>query len=321
MPLFSQVHTDGPLANLSVARPPQGFAANSAFPILNVAKKSDLYYIYDDEQSFRRQSDDSVNPGSGTNQSDAAVTTGSYTTGGHGLHEVISAEDLANADVPIALAADAVERLVQKLSVNKEVAAATSLNASLTGSQTAAANGGVSGWNNTTTGTPIADIIAGIEQIETAGGVRPNVMIMDSAVWHNLRHHPDISALVVSGQDTTNNNPANISTQGVANLFGFDEVVVSRAVKNTAIMNQTPAPSRVWSDDCYILHSPPSPGLKSFSCGKQFTWLGGGAASNGFRVRTWFDNKIESDVVEVKAYYDLKIVSATAGYRISNCTN
>jgi hypothetical protein len=282
---------------------------------MNVAKKSDIYYIFDDEQEYRRETDDSVNPGSGTNQSDAAVTTATYTTGGHGLHEVITAEDIANADVPITLAADAVERLVQKLSVGKEIAAAAALNSALTGSQTAAAS---NGWNNESTGTPVPDIIAGIEQIETAAGVRPNIMIMDSTVWHDLRHHPDILERVVSNSASTNDNPANISTKGVAEIFDLEDVIVSRAVKNTAIEGQTASASRVWSDDVYLLHSPPSPGLKSFGCGKQFTWLGGGAASNGFRVRTWFDEEIEADKVEVKAYYDLKVVSSTAGYRISN---
>lgn len=316
MPLISQVHVNKALTNLTLARPAQNFIAGELFPTLQVQKQSDTYFIHDSDQDFKRLSDDARRPGAAANEVDDDLTTATYFTGGHALKKIVTNEEEANADTALRPKADATTYLVEKVSVNKEVAAHTALNAALTGNQTAAAS---NGWNDYTDGDPIGDILTGIEAVEDNGGVRPNKIAMDSKVWHDVRHHPDIVERVISGGGVTNENPANISLNAFAGLFDLEMAVVTNAIKNTAIEGQSASSSRIWSDDVYIVWADPNPGIKTFTNAVSFTWLGAaGTANNGFRVREWFDEEREGTMVQVQAYYDLKVVAATAGYRISN---
>jgi hypothetical protein len=107
-----------------------------------------------------------------------------------------------------------------------------------------------------------------------------------------------------------------VSTQVIASLFGFDEILLSDAIKNTAIEGQAASTSVVWGDDVYVFYRPPSPGMMVPAMGYRFDWSPFSGSPNGWMVNRWREEGIHSDMVEVMKYYDQRIILATAGYRL-----
>jgi hypothetical protein len=264
-------------------------------------------------KEYARLTDDTVQSGSATKMTSRAVTNASYDTEGHALKDFISIEENANADPAIQadLRVGTTQFLLEKVLVNKEVEAKTIADAGI--SATAAA---ATGWDQDT-GVPVTDITTAINTIETAAGKTPNIMCMDTLVFRALQNHPDIIERVQAGGGVRNDNPAQATLAGIEQLFGL-KVVLSSAVKNTAIEGQTASNSRVWSDTVYFMFNAPAPGRRIYSCGMGFQWLGAGVATNGFRVDRWSDKDPEGEFIRVKKYYDQKIIADAAGYRLTN---
>jgi len=309
------VHLTSILDNLSIARPRQSFIANALFPSVPVKKQYDTYYIFDAAGEARRVVDDNREKGSTTNLIDQEYTTDTYACTGHALAEKTPIEDIENSDTPISLLQDAMDTVVDELMVRKEVRAKAALDAALTSNQTDSA---AFVWTGAT-GVPVADINAGITAIESYGGGKPNVMTMDSISWRALKNNAEIIERVVGGG--TNDNPAEVSKAGVAALFDLERIEVSTAIKNTAVKGQSASDSRVWGTDVYLAHVASVPGLKNPTMGMEFNWqIPKGQYIDGWRVKNWYDEDIDSFMTQVMQYYNLVVTAATRGYRISGVT-
>lgn len=312
MPSVKSSHVNRPLTNFAEGYPQQDFAGPRVLATLPVKKKSDLYYIFDVAREGIGIVDDKREPGAEAREVDFKLTSDSYNTGGHALDHLVTDEERENADAPIKPDLDAVSFLVELLQTNEEVELKVALDAALTGGQT---SNPTNEWDDTTSGAPIEDIRLGINTVVGTIGKHPNIMVLDSLLWGYLIDHPDvIDRVKYMG---TNDKPGQITTRGVAALFGFEEVIVSSALKNTAVKGQSASLSRIWSDDCYILYRPLRPGIKIPALGYRFVWEPFGGRK-GWRVRKWREDKREGDMIRVEKYRDQKITLATAGYRLSD---
>ena len=314
MPNATDVHVDRPLTNLLVGRLPKRFIGSVLLPDLPVKHKSDEYYIFDSGNRGRSQSDDLRSDLSETNRVDFDYTTGTYATEGHALKTVIPREVIANAERPLRPFVDGMDYVVARQLINQEIDAKAVLDAVLTGGQT---SDPTNEWDDTANGDPFSDINLAVETIEDATGLAPNVMGMDSKVWHALRDHPDIVDRVK--YMGTSDDPGQITTKGVAALFGLDEVAVTPESKNTAVKGQSASLSRIWGSDVYVAHVAADPSIMTRSMGYRFVWSGlAGANRDGYAVDRWYDKNVKGYHVEVERYYVHEVTSAVSGYRLQN---
>jgi hypothetical protein len=313
MPLYTQVHVDKLLTNLTLEFPQQMYMSDDLFPVMTVDKKSDKYAIWDADKEYARAVDDTIQSGAAAKMVSRSVTNATFDTEGHALADFISIEENSNADPAIQadLRVGTTQFLVEKLMVNKEIEAKTILDAGI--SATAAAD---AGWDQDTS-KPVVDITTAINTIETAAGKTPNIMAMDTLVFRALQNHPDIVERVQAGGGVRNDNPAQATLAGIEELFGIS-VVLSSAVKNTAVEGQSASNSRVWSDTVYFAFNEPNPGRRIYTMGMGFQWLGAGVASNGFRILVDPSVNPEGEMIIAKKYYDQKVTAAAAGYRLTN---
>lgn len=328
-PSRSDVHVNRPLTNISVAfmQSHDNFVAAKAFPEIPVAKKSDAYFTYD-RGEFNRDEMQERSPGTESAGGSYQISNDTYFARVRAFHKDIPEQVRANADNPISLDREATEYVTLKGLINREVnwvsnyftsgdpgdtwtfdvdgAAARSA----AFDPTSAANNNVIYWNDASS-TPIEDVRLLKRYVQEYTGFRPNVMTLGRPVFDALLDHPDIVGRVDRGQTT---GTAQVNKAAIAALFELDEVLVMDSIKNTAKQGQTASHSFIGGKHALLSYRPKSPGILTPAAGYTFTWTGlVGGGNNGMRIKRWWEQKIESDRVEIDMAYDQKLVSADLG--------
>jgi len=333
-PSRSDVHVNRPLTNISIAyvQSDDSFIAAKVFPLVPVSKQSDAYFTFD-RGEFNR--DEMAERMPGTESAGGSYTIGNdtYYARVRAYHKDIPAQVRANADNPLDMDREATVYVTQKALINREV---NWVSAYFTGGQapgttwvfvadgvdssptaaasfdpTDAGNNDILRWNDANS-NPIEDVRRGKRYVLERTGFEPNVFTLGKVTYDTLLDHPDIVGRIDRGQ-TTGAARANLVT--LADLFEVDKVLVSKAIRNTAVKGQTAAHSFIAGKHALLSYAPATPGIMTPSAGYTFSWTGLlGSDANGINISKWWMQNIKSDRVEVEAAYDQKKVAADLGY-------
>lgn len=307
MPEVSQVHLDVALTNVSVGYRNPAYISDAVAPPVGVRRQFDKYFIYDSEREAFRSSDDRRAPGAAANEIDFALSTDSYAADDHALSSVIPDEERDNADPPIQPNIDRTEFLSDKIGLNKEIELAALLtNTSvITQSETLA---GTDQWSDLVNSDPVTAVEDQKGTIIEAAQVVPNTLILPYDVFAKVRLHPNVVdrakfvTLGVIGPDI------------LSQVFDVENVLVPRALQNTAAPGQSPSMSFVWGKDALLCYVPPRPALKQVALAYTFQWSAAPATLNGHSVETWRDDRRKADMLRVQRYYDQKVIAPGAAY-------
>lgn len=307
MPTKGQVRVDEALTNLTIQffNDRQGFIGEQMSPVIDVSKSTGVYYTYQSDVRMRLQ-DDTRRPRTRFKRIDWSVSTQAFKTEDHGLEQAIDDEERDDADSALELDMDANEALDDQVSLNWEKETATLLTTAAnypTGHKTTLA--GASQWSDYDGSDPFSDIDTAMEAILTATGRMPNKIGMGYQVWRVLRRHPDLLARV-DARDT-----AELSLQDVARLFEVDEILVGRAVYNTANEGATLSNSFIWGKHVVIAYVAPRPSKKTASLTYQFM-------KQRPRTVRYREEQIKSDVIRVERNSVSKIIAGQCGYLFTN---
>lgn len=321
-PNLSAVHVNAPLTQMSVAyvQSENKFVANRVFPNVNVAKQSDLYYIFD-KADFLRDELGKKAPGAGPE------------TGGYGLEKSdpyfahvyayghkIPDQIRANADSPLNLDVAAMRFATAKVLIQRErLFATTYMSTSVWGKDITGVVDNPTGdqvlqWNDAQS-TPIEDIRAGMTYVEGTTGFRPNTLTLSRGVWDVLADHPDIVDRVKYSGGVGNGTPARVTQEAVAQILELDNVYVSGAVVNTAEKGAAAAVGYIMGKSALLTYTPAAPTIMEPAAGLTFSWSGFLGSQNGFRIRKYrLPEAEESDQVEAQTAYAQHMVGADLGY-------
>lgn len=313
-PTFTEVHVDRPLTDLSLAYLPDAgdFVADKVFPTVPVQKASDQYFSYD-KRFWLTNGAKPRAVGAPAARSGYGITTASFACIRDAIAKPIPDPIRRQADIAD-LDREAVMYVNSQLMIAKEVRWAAKYFVT-----------GVWGTSNTpsilwddSASDPVANIKTGKRTVKTNTGRVPNKLVLGYKTFDDLMEHPDIIDRIKYGQ--TPGAPAVASEQALAQIFGLDEVIVCRAVQNTAAEDATASLSFIaGSRNALLVHVPSAPGLLTPSAGYTFTWAGGPGANNmGMAFRTYRDDVNESDIVEGEVWYDQKLVASDLGYAFIN---
>jgi hypothetical protein len=274
-PSINQVHVDAILTNASIAyiQSADNFIATKVFPIVPVDKQSDLYFKYTKEDWFR---DDAQVRADGTEAATSGygLTTDSYFAYVYAIKKAIGDQTMANFDSPLDPLRDGAKftaQLILNRLENQFVADFIKTGVwgtDYTGVAGTPSTGEFKQWSDLANSDPIQDIEAGKTKILSTTGFEANKLVLGYAVYNVLRNHPDIIDRV---KYTGNQVP---DTAYLAQLFGVDEVLVAKAVKNTAIEGQTGVFGFSFGKSALLVHSAPAPGILIPSAGYCFQWRG-----------------------------------------------
>lgn len=309
MPLSSQVHKNTSLTNFSLRYTPGTFIADRVLPLVPVMKLSDDYFIYG-KDNLRIDSAGPLGTRTPARQADWSVSTATYTLRRYSLFDLITDEEVDNADPAIDSKEDAVMNLMDKIYLEREqkAAAAVFSTTNLTNNTTLS---GTDQWSDYNNSDPISDLEIGLGSVED--NVRKDTMelslVMGRAVWRKVRHHPSIVSRFqyTSGGGVTRAQFAELLDINPNNLM------IGSSGYNSANEGQVASMADVWGKHVVAAYINPNPTLRSITLGSTFVKSG-----EAVQVYEWRNSNPEGDNVRPETYYDQKIVAADAGYMIEN---
>lgn len=317
-PTAGDVHVNRPLANISVAyfQEQTSFVADQVFPNVPVQKKSDVYYTIP-KGAFNRDQMAKRAPGTESKAIGYELSSDSYICDVYGLHHPIPDEVKANYDSPLSADREATELLTHAGLIRREVNwVSTFFGTGIWTTERAGVASSPTGtqflrWD-VANSIPIQDVDAAKVAVEELTGRMVNTMVIDRHTLTALQNHADILDRLKYGQ--TAPNPADVTLNVLAQIFGMKRVLVSRAIKNTAVEGATDSHSFIAGKNALLCYVPDRPGLYTPAAGYTFSWNGYlGAAAQGQRIRKYREEKKTSDIVEIDMAFVQKLVGADLG--------
>lgn len=320
-PHKGQVHVDRPLTNISTAylQSEASFVAGRAFPVVPVAKQSDLYFKYS-KDDFYRSSAQKRAPATESAGGGYAMSTDSYLCDVLAVHKDVDDQTRANSDDPLNADRDATVWVTQQLLLKREIDWVSAYfgtskwgTTDQTGvaSDTPAANE-FEQWDRAGS-TPVADVRKRMAAILDATGYLPNTLVMPWNVFRVLTDHPDILDRIK--YSATPGSPALANESVLAQVFGVERLLVSKSVQNTSVEgNATQTVTSILGKAALLLYAAPSPSLMVPSAGYTFAWTGLlGAGAAGSRISRIPMELKRADRIEGEMAYVCKVVCNDLG--------
>lgn len=307
MPLKNQLHVDQLLSNISVKYKNANYIASEMFPEVPVKKDSDLYRVYD--RDFRLPETIRSNKGV-AREASFNVTTSSYILTQHSLKDYVSDRDAENYDISD-LRADTVEYLTDKIQLRMEYEVAQLfVNQTSTGNTNASWSLAVSlssaqQWSlDTVTSNPIPQMdTAATVVLENSGQVVNYAMLPHRCLIAAKNHTSVIDRIKYTSADIT---PAMI-----AGLFDVPQLLVGKAVYDTAQEGLTSAITPVWGDNVFVGYKPAKASPMAPSAGYIFK-------NNLPMTKRWRVEERQSEAIEVNVHFQAKVVSSLSGYLLKD---
>jgi len=325
LPTSADVHVDSALTNISVAyiQNMASFISTRAFPNVPVMKQSDQYFVFNrgdmnrDEARVRAPGTESAGGGFKLDN------TPTYFCKPISWHQDVDLQTLANADAALDLEDAAARYVMQKLLIKRERDFASNYMATsvwdtdITGVDSSPTSVQTIRWDaDNASSDPIVDVQTGKETILGNTGFEPNTLILGYKVFSELKNHPDIIDRIKYSGGVGNESPALADERTLAQVFGVERVLVSKAVYNSAAEGLTESSGFVVGNDAMLCYSAPSPGIMTPTAGYTFSWRGYLNQTNDFGIATkrFEMPHLESNRIEGAMAYDQKVVSSEMGY-------
>jgi hypothetical protein len=323
LPTTRQVHVDTLLTNVAIQyiQSADNYIADKVFPLVPVEKKSDLYVVYKKGEFLRaaakRRAPGTESAGGGYELD----LTNLYICEPIAFHKDVSDQERQNATSPIDPDKDATNFVTSVLLNTREVEFAQKFFApgvwstELQGVSAAPGAGQFLQWDQANS-DPIGDVRSAMAAVLESTGFLPNVLAMDFKTFSALADHPQIIERVKYGAGVQ--NPAIINPQVLAAIWGLEEVVVGKAVVNTAPTGASPSVSFVLPKVALLVYRQKTPSLMQPSAGYIFGWRGYAQNPYGVAIKRFRLEHLESDRIEGSLAYDQKVVAPDLGVLFKN---
>ena len=136
----------------------------------------------------------------------------------------------------------------------------------------------------------------------------PNKLVLGSQVYDALLENPQIVARIIYSAANGSGNPAMVTKNTLAQLFGVNEVLVSYAVQNVGAAG-TESNAYIAGKSALLAYVPDTVGLRTPAAGFNFTWSAYGAT----RVTSYDWLPTRSTHIELEAAFAYNLVSADLG--------
>lgn len=295
------------------------FVADKVFPVVPVEHQSNVYYTYS-RADFNRNLAKKRAAGVETEGSGYNLNANStYYADVWGLHKDIPDQIRANADSMLNPDLEATRFLTQQMLISKEVNFVNNFFTTSiwtnqwTGEASSPSTNQFLQWNNSSS-TPIEDIRTMKRNVQlTAGGYRPNKLVLGRAVYDALLDHPELVDRIKFSVKSEG-DAALVTKNVLAQIFELDEVLVMDAIQNTAVEGATESNAFIAGKSALLVYTPSAPSLMSVAAGLTFTWTGMfGTTAAGTRILSYYLPWLASTRVEIENAYAQKVVSADLG--------
>ena len=247
-------------------------------------------------------------PGAGYSRGTYTFEQASYTTQEFGAEEPVGDRERQIYAYSFDLERVAAERAVGFVMRQHEQDVADAIMNTATFSNSAA---GVT-WGTSATSTPIANVFAAIKSVRSQSGLEANAVVMDLNLFIDCKNSDEVlDRIKFSGG---NADPANVSAEALAEIFGVDKVLVSRASKNTALQGQPATIAGIFDNTkCFVGRLATGLDLRSACVGRTFVNTNGGSLV----LEQYRDEPRRADIIRARMDFDAKVIYSAAGHIIT----
>lgn len=306
-PQVKDLHMDMMLTQISVDYRNGDFISDIVLPRVFVDKESDKYYVFNGVFDVV---DDRVRPGGVAKEIEWSFSRDTYFCDGHAIREAVADRQRANVDEGFDLDIQAAEQVMNTILLNKEYAASQVVfNSATYDASLRTTLSGTSQWSDYTNSNPM-DVIESAKGLVVAEiGIEPNTLVLGAQVWRKLRQHTGLMAKYNSVEQRL------LTTAMLQELFEVPNIVIGRAMYNTANQGQAQTKGYIWGKHAALLYVPDRPAQKTPAFGYTFVWRSpSGIGQDGVITYKYREENRHSDIVENELYYDHKVTVAKAGY-------
>jgi len=305
MPLATQFSTTLTNVGLKYMQDPKAFKAGKIFPLCPVTLQSSTFPTWDKSYWLKNEAAERM-PGTESEGSPQGRGTDSYVCKDISFHEDVPREYVANDPAPLNPQKAATRRVTHKIALYDEVAYVSNFfKTGVWGTDAAAPNPKWDAANS----VPLEDIDGFKRTMASATGFSPNKAVMSQKVFDVLKRHPTIKGTLFSSGSTV--PTAQITEAMLASILELDEIIVLRAIVDTANYGAAASIGYIAGDKFQLLHCAANPSLEDPSAGYNFGWTGYGTA--GYGVETWYREDPKAWRVEAHNYHGMKKVAADLG--------
>lgn len=303
-PTLSDVHVNAPLTNISVAYMQQApYIADAVFPVVPVARQSDVYYEFTKEDFLRDEAKPRA-PGTESAGGGFTLSTSSYGCLVEAYHKDVDDQTRSNADNVLAIDTAATQWVTQKMLIRRERRWISNFFGS-----------GIWGTDITpgtlwsaVNSTPRSDVDTGKKAVQETTGFVPNTLVLTPPVFYALRNHAEIrDQFKYTSADS-------IDAAMMARFFGVDRLFVLGGVYTSSNEGATNVTTFMGGKHALLCYSQPTPSLMAPSAGYTFSWSGFTGSVAGVRIKRFRMEHLESERIEGQMAYDFKKVAASLGY-------
>ncbi len=310
----ADAHVDVPLSNLAVEAFSAGddeFIGDQVFPMVDVGKQSDKYYIIE-KAAFLRDEDALRAEKTKARRIEFTVNSDRYFADNYALASENPLEVLSNADVAIRLRENSTKLVVGRLRRAQEIRVANAVT-SATNLGSGVALTGTAKWTDFINSDPIGDVTTGHATIKQVTGLVANTMIMDWDTMMVVRRHPDLLDMFkyTSG--------GMLNQDQLGSVFGVSRMLIGQGVKENALEGATSSITNIWGNNVILAHIEPGTGLQTRTLGLRFQWR-----PAGFPGPMQVERQVEKgagsrkvEIIEAGHFQDEKIVASELGYAIT----
>jgi hypothetical protein len=273
------------------------------FPAVSVQKLSDKYWTFTKGDWLRRAADVRA-PGTRAPRADYGVSTSNYSCVERAIAKNVPNEVQDNADNPMNPVIDATKFVTELLLLEQEVDIAAK--AFGTGWSSSAAPS--ASWSASTS-LPVTDVSTARGNVASTIGREPNIGVIGRGGWQYLTQNPEILDRIRYAAGP--GNPAIATMAAVAALFQLEKMLVGVAIQNTGNEGAADSISYVWGRHMLVAYVSPTPALMTPSAGYLFTFA-------NREISRFYEEQERNTVIEARASWDTRVVSADAAHLITN---
>jgi len=325
LPTPKSAHVDSALTNISILHKNQNYVAERVFQNVTVPKQSDYYYIFRKGAWFRNEAR-VRGPGAKAARGGYPITSTTYRCDEYAFGHPVPIELINNADDVLDPMGTGAKFATDKILLAKEVLMSTLC---MTAANWTTTDDVAAAWVKDTDGstnTFIADILTQRQVIRKLIGVMPNVLLMDSKTFDQIKQ--TYSVLERIKYTGTQGRPADVTPSTIAQLFELDEVIIGGSIYSSAeeVMAGTDFTAvDLWETNAtkgaaLLYYRPPAPSIETPAAGYIFNWKGDAGAANTkissgpYRtVRKYWEDAEKQWIVEASEYFDPVVTCADAG--------
>jgi len=303
LPSVNDAHVDQLLTNLLVGYKNKNYIYDQIFPIIKTGGvESGRYGIFTQADQFRNEAE-TIAAGGPYPVGGFRVSTTTYSTEEIGQATDLPDRTLANASGAFkkSLRMAKARWCADKVELRREIDTATLAFASSWGTNDTTATD----WDDYSNSDPLLDINTAMYTVLAATGEEPNVGVLGSEVWKDLKINPSVLDLLGA------NERGKITLDLLASHLEIDKLLVGKAIYNSAVEGQSGVYANCWGQNALFIHvNPATPDPYTASAGYTFE-------SAPMMIKTWREGGRDTEFFRARIIQDQKIVGSNLGYYFS----